>query len=55
MQKPLYKDYDSLFEKFSILTVDGKLSDAKAIEYLRNKTTPDLIKKLEDFLEETIF
>lgn len=48
----LYKDFDSLFEKFSILTVDGKMTDKKAFEFLKNKTTPELINKLENKVVE---
>lgn len=52
MKKYIYNDFDSLFEKFSILTVDGKMSDKKAFEFLKDKTSPELINKLEDKIAE---
>ena len=30
------------------MTIDGGLTDKAAFDYLREKTTPSLIKKLED-------
>lgn len=47
----LYKDYDSLFEKFSILTIDGKMEDSDAIYFLANKTTSELLHQLINFLQ----
>lgn len=47
----LYTDYDSLFERFSIMTVDGKLSDDKALEKLKPLTTPQLIQQLKKAIE----
>ena len=46
-----YTDYDSLFEWFSIMTVDGKLSDEKALEKLTPLTTPLLYHQLEEFIK----
>lgn len=48
----MYKDFDSLFEKFSILTTDGQMTDAKAFKYLQNKTTPELYNKLVNKVRE---
>ena len=44
-----YNDWDSLFERFCIMTVDGKLSDFTAINYLMDKAPKPLITKLIDF------
>ena len=44
-----YNDWDSLFERFCIMTVDGKLSDFTAINYLMDKASKPLITKLIDF------
>lgn len=45
----VYNDWDSLFERFCIMTVDGGLSDFSAINYLMNKASKPLITKLIDF------
>ena len=45
----VYNDWDSLFERFCIMTVDGKLSDFTAINYLMDKAPKPLITKLIDF------
>ena len=45
----VYSDWDSLFERFCILTVDGGLSDFAAINYLMDKAPKMLITKLMDF------
>lgn len=45
----VYNDWDSLFERFCIMTVDGGLSDFSAINYLSDKAPGNLIKKLIDF------
>lgn len=45
----MYCDWDSLFERFCIMTVDGKLSDEDAILRLKNETTKPLINKLIEF------
>ena len=45
----MYNDWDSLFERFCIMTVDGKLSDFTAINYLMDKAPKPLITKLIDF------
>lgn len=42
-----YNDYYDLLERFSIMTVDGKLSDAEAMDYCRKHTTPELAAELE--------
>lgn len=44
-----YNDWDSLFERFCIMTVDGGLSDFTAINYLMDKAPKELIDKLMDF------
>lgn len=44
-----YNDWDSLFERFCIMTIDGKLSDFTAINYLMDKAPKPLITKLIDF------
>lgn len=49
MINEVYNDWDSLFERFCIMTVDGGLSDFSAINYLMNKTSKPLITKLIDF------
>ena len=45
--REFYSSFDDLFERFAIMTVDGKLSDENAILYLRAHTTIDLYKKLK--------
>lgn len=45
--KEFYSSFDDLFERFSIMTVNGKLSDENAILYLQAHTTIDLYKKLK--------
>ena len=45
----MYNDWNSLFERFCIMTVDGKLSDFTAINYLMDKAPKPLITKLIDF------
>ena len=45
----VYNDWESLFERFCIMTVDGGLSDFTAINYLSDKAPGNLIKKLIDF------
>ena len=45
----VHNDWDSLFERFCIMTVDGKLSDFTAINYLMDKAPKPLITKLIDF------
>lgn len=45
-----YTDYDSLFERFAIMTVDGRLSDAEALKRLQHQTTPELFQKLKSYL-----
>ena len=40
-------DFDCLWERFSIMTVDGKLTDQRAIELLKTRTTQQLIEKLK--------
>lgn len=48
-----YKDYDSLFERFCIMTVDGKLSDSEALFVLRKNTSKELYEQLSDFVNKT--
>lgn len=45
----VYNDWESLFERFCIMTVDGGLSDFSAINSLSDKTPKELIAKLIDF------
>jgi hypothetical protein len=45
----VYNDWDSLFERFCIMTIDGGLSDFIAISYLMDKAPKNLINKLMDF------
>ena len=49
MINEVYNDWDSLFEGFCIMTVDGGLSDFTAINYLVDKAPKELIDKLMDF------
>ena len=42
----IYTDYESLFERFCILTIDGGMTDEQAFDYLRNKTTVPLFNQL---------
>ena len=46
-----YQNYEDLFERFAIMTTDGKLTDAEAIEKLKPISRPDLITRLKMFLE----
>ena len=45
----VYNDWDSLFERFCIMTVNGGLSDFTAINYLSDKAPKILIIRLIDF------
>ena len=45
----VYNDWESLFERFCIMTVDGGMSDFSAINYLSDKAPKELIAKLMDF------
>jgi hypothetical protein len=45
----VYNDWDSLFERFCIMTVDGEMSDFSSINYLSDKAPKELIAKLMDF------
>ena len=45
----VYNDWDSLFERFCIMTVDGGMSDFSAINSLSDKAPKELIIKLMDF------
>lgn len=45
----VYNDWDSLFERFCIMTIDGGLSDFTAINYLSDKAPKTLVNKLIDF------
>ena len=45
----VYNDWESLFERFCIMTVDGGQSDFTAINYLSDKAPKELIAKLIDF------
>lgn len=49
MINEVYNYWDSLFERFCIMTVDGGLSDFTAINYLMDKAPKELIDKLMDF------
>ena len=42
-------DFESLLERFSIMTTDGKLSDNEAMDYCRKNTTPELYAELEKY------
>lgn len=45
----VYNDWESLFERFCIMTVDGGMSDFSAINYLMDKAPKPLITKLINF------
>lgn len=45
----VYNDWESLLERFCIMTVDGGLSDFNSINYLSDKAPKELIAKLMDF------
>ena len=45
----VYNDWDSLFERFCIMTVDGGMSDFDTINYLMDKAPKELIIRLMDF------
>jgi hypothetical protein len=49
MINEVYNDWDSLFERFCIMTVDGGMSDFAAINILSDKAPKELIVKLMDF------
>lgn len=48
----IYKDFDSLFERFSILTIDAHLSDEAALRILKKVTTEELYNQLINKLRE---
>ena len=50
----VYNDWDSLFERFCIMTVDGGMSDFSAINYLSDKAPKELIAKLMDFSRKQV-
>lgn len=43
----MYKDFESLFERFCIMTVDGNMTDEEVFNILKTKTTKDLFQKLQ--------
>lgn len=45
----VYNDWESLFERFCIMTEDGGQSDFTAINNLSDKAPKELIAKLIDF------
>lgn len=45
----VYNDWESLFERFCIMTVDGGMSDFSAINYLSDKAPRELIARLIDY------
>ena len=45
----VYNDWDGLFERFCIMTMDGGMSDFDAINYLMDKAPKELIINLMDF------
>lgn len=45
----MYKDFESLFERFCIMTVDAHLSDKEVLNKLKDKTTKDLYSQLENW------
>lgn len=45
----VYNDWESLFERFCIMTVDGGLSDFSVINSLSDKAPKELIVKLMEF------
>ena len=45
----VYNDWESLFERFCIMTVDGGMSDFSAINSLSDKAPKEFISKLMDF------
>lgn len=47
----IYKDFDSLFERFSIMTIDGKLDDSLVLNKLKSQTTEELYKKLKEVIK----
>lgn len=40
-------DIESVFERFCILTVDGKMSDTEAFNFLKTKINADLFNLLQ--------
>ncbi len=47
MDGVFYTDFYDLLERFSIMTIDGNVSDNEAMEYCRQHTTPALAAELE--------
>lgn len=61
MNKEYYTDFDALFERYAIMTIDGELADGAALNYCIAHTTPELAAALtkhitagRDFLTEYI-
>ena len=48
----VYNDWESLFERFCIMTVDGGLSDFSAINYLSDKAPKELIEQTQARADE---
>lgn len=46
----VFTEYEDLFEKFAILTIDGGMPDLEALAYLKPKTTKQLGIRLEVFI-----
>lgn len=51
MNKPIYKDFESLFERFAIMTVDGQLPDQTVLQILKKVSEPEAFELLERFLK----
>jgi len=43
----LYNDYESLFERFSIMTIDGKVQFDRALQYCIDNATPQLAEQFK--------
>lgn len=43
-------DFGELFERFSIMTIDGKLSDEDALRILQKCTIPSVFNMLKAYL-----
>lgn len=46
-----YTDFDDIFERFAIMTIDGGQTDKEAYNYCKEHTTPELAEKLQEWIK----
>lgn len=48
----IYNNYDDLLERYAIMTIDGHATKETALNYLQDKTTPELLTRLKADAEQ---